>query len=99
MSDEVYHGWFFGAVEIHDHALKHGLSSSSIIEALESPRVIQHRNAPREGEVLILGFTHELLPVQMIGVERPLGLLVIHAMAPPTPGFLKEAHVNLRGLL
>lgn len=77
-------------VFVHPHALRHGLTEGQVLEAWENFQVRQPRSAPREDELVAVGYTRAGVAVQMVGVVHQGFVLVIHAMAPPTRGFLLE---------
>lgn len=86
--DEVY---------IHPHALKHGLSEKEIRAAWANYVRSQYRSAPHEEECVRVGYGRETAsPIQMIGVVKPFGTLIIHAMTPPQARVLKELGIPRR---
>ena len=75
---------------IDDHAYKHGLIEREIRYAWEHFVRMLHRGSPREGQILVVGIDPLGRFVQMVAVERPQGILVFHAMRPPTRNALLE---------
>lgn len=77
-------------VEIHPHALKHGLSEEDVLFAWEHFVRRQHRRTPNEDQIAAVGYDRSGRMVQMVGIEKPFGVLVYHAMTPPTTKVLIE---------
>ena len=77
-------------VFIDEHALKHGIGADDIAFAWEHFVALQHRGAPKEGEIVAVGFDTRGRFIQMVAVVKPYGTLVIHAMEPPTLNVLRE---------
>ena len=55
-----------------------------------------YRGAPNEGQILALGSDRRGRLVQMVAVERPFGVLIYHAMTPPTNNALAELGMTRR---
>lgn len=79
-----------GEVIISDHAFKHGLTEEEISFAWSNFVRLQHRGAPDEGEVVVVGYTRAGRFVEMVGAERSFGTIIFHAMEPPTHSVLSE---------
>ncbi len=77
-------------VIIHPHALKHGLTEDEVCYAWENFVRRQSRATPRTDQIVAIGVTRQGKMVQMIGIMKPYGTLVYHALTPPTKKFLKE---------
>ena len=75
---------------ISEHAYKHGLDEESILYAWENFIRLQHRGAPNEGQILLVGSDKKGRLLQIVAVEREFGVLIYHAMTPPTNNALKE---------
>jgi hypothetical protein len=72
------------------HALKHGLSEDDILYAWDSFVRKQHRESPEEDKMLVVGYNRSGQFLQMVGRETHEGILIYHAMAPPTTNVLVE---------
>lgn len=77
-------------VFVDDHAFKHGLSEVEIRYAWEHFLKKQYRGAPREGQILAVGYCPSGRLLQMVAVTKGLGVLIYHAMSPPTRKALVE---------
>lgn len=78
-------------VFIHPHALIHGLSEDEIRAAWDNFVRSQQRTSPDEDECVRVGYGRETATaIQMIGVTKPFGTLIIHAMTPPQKSILME---------
>jgi len=69
-------------VYIAEHALRHGLSEEDIRFAWENFLRRQYRGAPHEGEVVVVGCDRRGRLIQMVGIHKPFGTLVYHAILP-----------------
>ena len=83
-------------VFIARHAFKHGLCEDDIRYAWDNFLRRQYRGAPNEGQVLAIGYDRKGRAVQMVAVERAFGVLIFHAMTPPTKGALEELGMSRR---
>lgn len=81
-------------IMIHPHALVHGLSEDDVIDAWMSGGPRMPRSSPNEDEVVVVGWTRDERVVQMVGVIKEFGTLVIHALEPPTDNVLKELGIG-----
>ncbi len=79
-----------GNVLVHPHALKHGLSEESVRFAWQNFVAMQHRRTPNEDQIVAIGYDQSGKMIQMIGVFKPYGTLVYHALTPPTTKALIE---------
>ena len=79
---------------IDEHALKHGLEPEDIEYAWCNFVAKAFRGAPNEGEVIAVGYDGRGRFVEMVGVERPFGTVIFHAMTPPTRNALRELGMN-----
>ena len=75
---------------ISEHAYKHGLDEESIRYAWSNFVCVQYRGAPNEGEMFVIGCDKKGRLLQMVGIERNFGVLIYHAMTPPTRKALLE---------
>ncbi len=75
---------------IAEHALKHGLSEEDIVYAWENFVRKRYRGAPREGEVIAVGYDKQGRFIEMVGLERGDDIIIYHAMQPPTTNALIE---------
>lgn len=83
-------------VYVHPHALKHGLSEEEIRYAWSNFVRSQFRHAPNEDQCVRIGFgAYTPTAIQMVGVVRPVGVLIVHAMTPPQKSVLAE--LGMRG--
>lgn len=78
-------------VFVHPHALAHGLSEEEILAAWSNFVRSQQRTSPKEDECVRVGYGVETpTAIQMIGVTKQFGVLIIHAMTPPQDSVLDE---------
>ena len=82
---------------IDEHALKHGLEPEDIEYAWRSFVAKMYRGAPKEGEVIAVGYDGKGRFIEMVSAERPFGTIVFHAMTPPTRNILKELGMERSG--
>ena len=83
-------------VFVDEHAYKHGLSEDEIRYAWQHFVRLVHRGAPNEGQVLAVGHDPTGRLVQLVAIERPFGVLIYHAMTPPTRNALHELGLGRR---
>lgn len=84
-------------VYVHPHALKHGLSEKEILYAWSNFVKSQQRSTPREDQVVRIGYGREVsTAIQLIGVVKPWGTLIIHAMTPQQDSVKKELGILRR---
>lgn len=76
------------------HAFKHGVAEEDIRYAWSHFVCMQFRGAPREGEVLAIGPDRKGRLMQIVGVERSFGILIFHAMIPPTDKAYEELGIS-----
>lgn len=80
-----------GKVYVHPHALKHGLTEEEILRAWLNYVRSQSRSAPNEDQVVRVGFgSSDHGAIQMVGIAKEFGVLVIHALTPPQDNVLRE---------
>ncbi len=79
--DEVY---------IAEHALKHGVAPQDIEHAWANFVRKQYRGSPNEGEIVVIGIDTNGNLLQLVAAERLRGIVIFHAMRPPTQKVLKE---------
>lgn len=85
-----------GSVSIHSHALKHGVREQDILWAWSNFVRKQHRQAPNNDQILAIGFDRTGRLVQMVGIVKPFGVLIYHAMTPPTEKAFNELKIKRR---
>ncbi len=85
-----------GEIIIVEHALKHGASPEDIAYAWEHFHKKQHRGAPNEGEIVVVGPDRSGRPMQLVAAEREYGTIIFHAMRPPTRKILQELGLERR---
>jgi hypothetical protein len=83
-------------VFVHPHALKHGLSEEDILFAWASFVRKQYRSSPEEDKVLAVGYDMSGRFIQMVGRSGASGILIYHAMTPPTTKVLLELGLSRR---
>ena len=83
-------------VVIVPHALKHGVSESDISFAWDNFVRKQHRSAPNEGEIVVVGFDTCGRLVELVAVETARKTAIYHAMRPPTIKILSELGLQRR---
>ena len=77
-------------VYVDEHAYKHGLTEEQILYAWENFIKKLYRGAPNEGEIVCVGYDKNGVMMQLVAVEKSFGVLIYHAMTPPTQNALKE---------
>mgnify|MGYP004475551607 CR=1 FL=1 len=75
---------------IDEHALKHGLTAEEISYAWNNFLKKQYRGAPNEGEIVAIGYDRKGRAIEIIAADRAFGVVVFHAMEPPTAKVLIE---------
>ena len=75
---------------VAEHALRHGLTESEIVYAWENFIRKQRRKSPNETQVAAIGYDRKGRLIQMVAVDIPSGVLIYHAMTPPTAKVLIE---------
>ena len=75
---------------IAENALKHGLLPTDIEHAWSNFAAMQFRGSPNEGEIVCIGFDAKGRAVEMIAAERSFGVIIFHAMMPPTEKVIRE---------
>lgn len=75
---------------IDEHALKHGLEPKDIEYAWDNFVAKVYRGAPNEGEIIAVGYDGKGRFVELVGAERSFGIVVFHAMTPPTRNAMRE---------
>ena len=79
---------------IHPHAMVHGLTENELRDAWESGGPRMPRSSPHEDEVVAIGWTRDGRAIQMVGVVKDFGVLIIHGMEPPTERIMKELGIK-----
>ena len=77
-------------VYVHPHALKHGLTEEEILYAWDNYISKRRRHIPNTDQIIAVGFDRAGHFVQMVGITKKDGVMVYHAMTPPTARFLAE---------
>ena len=75
---------------IAGHALKHDIQSEDIEYAWNNYVAKQYRGSPREGEVVAVGYDWQGRLIELVAAQREFGLVIYHAIEPPTTGVLRE---------
>ncbi len=84
-------------VLVHPHALKHGLAEDEILYAWGNFVKSQQRETPNEDQCVRVGYGRSTpSAIQMVGVEKPFGTLIVHAMTPPQVRVLDELGIPRR---
>lgn len=84
-------------IYVHPHALKHGLPEGEILHAWSNFVKSQQRETPREDQCVRIGYGRQTPhAIQMIGIEKPFGTLIVHAMTPPQGKVLDELGIPRR---
>ena len=83
-------------VVIKSHAYKHGLTREEILYAWAHLVVWGYRNPPYENSILAVGLTADGRLAQMVGIEHPRAIIIIHALSPPTQKALRELGLKAR---
>ncbi len=84
------------SVVVDEHAFKHGLDEEEIRFAWDHFVRLVHRGSPDEGQILAVGWGFTGRLIQLVAVERPFGVLIYHAMTPPTHNALRELGLKWR---
>lgn len=77
-------------IVVHNHALKHGLKEEDIEFAWKHFIRQRRRAAPCSEQIIAVGVTKDGDVVEMVAVEKAEGLMVYHALTPPTGSMLRE---------
>lgn len=83
-------------VRVHSHALKHGLDEENVIYAWRNYWRMRNRDIPRTDQIIAIGFDRKGRLIQMVGVMKSDGILVYHALTPPTESFMRELGLDGR---
>lgn len=81
---------------IAEHAFKHGLSAEDIEYAWDHFTAKEYRGAPNEGEIVVIGPKRNGNLIQMVAAERTFGIVIYHAMEPPTKKVMEELGITRR---
>lgn len=82
---------------VHPHALKHGLTEEEILRAWTNYIKSQYRESPNEDHIIRIGYGYSSqVPIQMVGIQKEFGVLIIHALTPPQDKMLKELGIPRR---
>lgn len=77
-------------VRVHSHALKHGISEKDVLCAWENYLCMRGRDIPRTDQMIAIGVDRFGRLIQMVGVVKEDGILIYHALTPPTKNFMLE---------
>lgn len=77
-------------VMVHPHALKHGVREADIRYAWENFIRQRQRSAPQSDQIVSVGVSPRGDLIQMVGVINSQGVLVYHALTPPTENVIRE---------
>ncbi len=83
-------------IVVHPHALKHDLTEEQILYAWENFIRKQYRRSPDEDKILALGYDKQARLIQMVGRDTTKGVLIYHAMTPPSDKALRELNLMRR---
>lgn len=84
---------------IHPHALKHGVSETEIHEAWSNYVAKRYRESPDTEQIVCVGYSScRSREIQMIGIQKPFGILIYHSMSPAQDKVLRELGINKRSL-
>lgn len=83
-------------IQVHPHELKHGLIEKDILEAWSNYVSMRNRDIPRTDQIIAIGVDRLGRLVQMVGVIKEDGVLIYHAVTPPTNKLLMELGWNRR---
>jgi len=75
---------------VHPHALRHGVAEDEILYAWKNFISKRHRDIPNTDQIIAVGFDRQGRFVQMVGIVKEDGVMIYHAMTPPTTSFLVE---------
>lgn len=78
------------------HALKHGLALEDIEYAWVHFIARRNREEPNETTIVAIGPRRNGNLIQMVGVEESFGIVIYHAMEPPTQKVLAELNMQRR---
>lgn len=77
-------------VMVHPHALKHGATEADVRYAWENFIRRRHRRVPHEDQIVAIGVDSQGKLLQMVGVLGAQGVLIYHALTPPTASVMRE---------
>lgn len=77
-------------VYVDEHAFKHGISYVEIVHAWNNLVAIRHRGSPCEGEIIAIGLSLTGDAIELVTSMKQQGVLIYHAMKPPTEKALRE---------
>ena len=81
---------------IDEHVYKHGLTDEDIVHAWEHRLRTQFRDAPHEGELLVIGYDRKGRCIELIAAEHENRTDIYHAIRPPTTSVLEEMGLTRR---
>lgn len=82
-------------IRVHDHALKHGCTREDIHHAWDNRIASGHRESPFEDQVVAIGSDKKGRHIQMVAVNDWEGILIFHAMSPPTRKVIHELESHI----
>lgn len=71
-------------IVIHPNCYKHGLSHDDVLSAWSNVLAYTVRESFSGDRMVVVGCDTHARPCEVIGIEKPYGWLLIHAMTPPT---------------
>ena len=77
-------------IDVHPNAPKHGLTEDDILCAWDNVIRLQYREADDVGQVVAIGTDGGGRLVELVGVDKPFGMLIYHANTPPSARVLAE---------
>jgi hypothetical protein len=83
-------------IEIHPHALKHGLTESNIRYAWKNYVKRMYRQAPNQEQIFAIGCDLAGRMIQMVAVDTLDSVIIYHAMTPPTEKMIRELGLSRR---
>lgn len=71
-------------VVVHPNCFKHGLEYEDVLSAWENVLAYTVRESFSGNRMVVIGYDTRARPCEIIGLRKPYGWLIIHAMTPPT---------------
>lgn len=78
------------------HAFKHGLDIDDLEYAWIHFVVRRNRSTPFENVIVAIGPRRNGNLIQMVATEQPFGIVIYHALEPPTNNVLDELGIPRR---
>lgn len=83
-------------VYVDEHAFKRGVTYDEIVHAWNNLAAMRHRSSPHKGEIIAVGFSAAGDAIELVALMKQQGVLIYHAMKPPTEKVLKELRLVRR---